>query len=865
MLAVKYVNEIKEFFRHLKKDDEFEIRFGQFIQNIHFQEGMTEEEFPAKQKFIPNIDVEHFDKIYTKTDLFSNKKPIEEISAVWTSGGQMRTIYILDPNKLTAISKSIEFKDRINTLNIPELSCRISVMNEKKIENIKLDRVNIIRFRDRISKFSKDSLWKYEFTKIISRHVDTDDDATVVWKDIIEQSKKKNYDNYELEIEFIDEVKDIDFIITSLQNQIASVLKEIDKGYILKIKKEEIYKDIKNLLSNRYTFIKNSVNLDFNRNLVSKVLTLKRSNLGEIETKRYAVTEKADGLRMLLFQGNENVYLINSNNEIRDILTEKGFKLKCKTDNSSLIDGEFVDKIGFMAFDILIYKSEDVTHLNLIERHKLLDEFVKSCKSKKIQMKKFYITIDDNTSAKLKTQKESGIYDLTRQVLSTKYPYEIDGVIFTPIDATYWNKETYKWKPPEQTTIDFLARLHKSDSEIMTFYLFVGINTSEDRKKTKVISNDEYRKLFPKIKKNTNYYPTLFDPSFIWKIETERAKKFNIRDNIVVELFWNGEEWDFLRIREDKTSGYLKFNNNFGNNWKVAIDNWDTIIKPITENMITGKETVPFFVDKAEKKTNIKAMRRFHNYIKNYSYETYANDVDWLLEIAGGRLGDLHKWINAKIKNVVVTDIDREALQIGRERYDSLTKKPKTKVFEIIADAKENIQEILKSEKLAKSFDVIACQFAIHFFFENEKILDKFISNVDDNLKKGGYFIASALDGKQVFDLIEKNRMSTGQTLDLNTNNGQTVFSFKKLFTGRKFLSLEGEIAVFVESIGGLRNEYLVDFTLLKNKFRKKGYKVIECTPFEKFYKDFSEINELSDVEKIYSFMGILIIFQKNK
>jgi mRNA (guanine-N7-)-methyltransferase len=294
------------------------------------------------------------------------------------------------------------------------------------------------------------------------------------------------------------------------------------------------------------------------------------------------------------------------------------------------------------------------------------------------------------------------------------------------------------------------------------------------------------------------------------------------------------------------------------------MDNWDSIIKPITQDMIRGKEAVPFFVDKAEKKTNIKTMRKFHNSIKKYSYDKYANNVDWLLEIAGGRLGDLHKWINASVSNVVVTDIDREALQIGRERYDSLTSKPKTKVYELVANAKEDLKSILKTEKLAKDYNVVACQFGIHFFFENEKTLDQFIENVDNNLASKGYFIATALDGKQVFDLIEKNRMSTGQTLDLNTSGGNTVFSVKKLYNGKKFLGIGGEIAVYVESIGGVRNEYLVDFTILKNKFKKKGYKIVECTSFDKFYKGFLENNiEMTEVEKKYSFMNNLFVVQK--
>ena len=52
-------------------------------------------------------------------------------------------------------------------------------------------------------------------------------------------------------------------------------------------------------------------------------------------------------------------------------------------------------------------------------------------------------------------------------------------------------------------------------------------------------------------------------------------------------------------------------------------------------------------------------------------------------------------------------------------------------------------------------FSLISIQFAIHYFFENEKSLDKLVENIDANLKVGGLFMGTCFDGSIVWDRLK--------------------------------------------------------------------------------------------------------------
>ena len=54
--------------------------------------------------------------------------------------------------------------------------------------------------------------------------------------------------------------------------------------------------------------------------------------------------------------------------------------------------------------------------------------------------------------------------------------------------------------------------------------------------------------------------------------------------------------------------------------------------------------------------------------------------------------------------------------------------------------------------KGAGGFNISSIQFALHYMFENASTLHKFLTNISECTKLGGYFIGTSYDGKKIFD-----------------------------------------------------------------------------------------------------------------
>ena len=216
--------------------------------------------------------------------------------------------------------------------------------------------------------------------------------------------------------------------------------------------------------------------------------------------KNYAVTEKADGDRKLLYISETGkIYLIDTNMNVQFT----GAVTSEKTIYNSLLDGEYIklDKEGnyihrYMAFDIYYVNKKSVREFIFVsndedvpvskQRLPLLQEFTSLIKPISVLEEKGEIETKQPahlTEFKVQCKSfyyESSIFESCARVMSyTKdavYEYNIDGLIFTPtnlaagaskvgekagpLKKTTW-AASFKWKPPAYNTIDFLVSVKK--------------------------------------------------------------------------------------------------------------------------------------------------------------------------------------------------------------------------------------------------------------------------------------------------------------------------------------------------------------------------------------------------------------------
>ena len=143
----------------------------------------------------------------------------------------------------------------------------------------------------------------------------------------------------------------------------------------------------------------------------------------------------------------------------------------------------------------------------------------------------------------------------------------------------------------------------------------------------------------------------------------------------------------------------------------------------------------------ARKDSSIINIRMFHNWVKNQLIRKVCSLVHkrnpTLLDLAVGKGGDMNKWVSNHINYVVGFDINKDSLfgeSGATERYTSLVRrmkfnKPNYKFYEMDLSKPDNIDKI--SNILGnKKFDLVSCQFAIHYFFLDSTSLDNFIKIV---------------------------------------------------------------------------------------------------------------------------------------
>ena len=127
-----------------------------------------------------------------------------------------------------------------------------------------------------------------------------------------------------------------------------------------------------------------------------------------------------------------------------------------------------------------------------------------------------------------------------------------------------------------------------------------------------------------------------------------------------------------------------------------------------------------------------------------------------------------------------------------------------------------------------EGFDVVSCQFALHYFFKNLETLNNFLRNVSETCALGGYFIGTAYDGKSLFKKLKS--IETGKSL-VSTINGKTIWNIQKMYEGDEFeddsSSIGYGINVYQDSINKTFLEYLINFDYLTLMLKHYGFELV--------------------------------------
>ena len=319
-------------------------------------------------------------------------------------------------------------------------------------------------------------------------------------------------------------------------------------------------------------------------------------------------------------------------------------------------------------------------------------------------------TIDDKESEEYLDLKDemnelkgdTKIFAECNKVYKRDYIYEIDGLIFTPrnlfvgedpgkIQRNMFHGRWYrsfKWKPPEQNTIDFLVEIvkdpkDKESDEISwmnnngnitpykTLILKVGYDPKMHTKFNSCRILNENLVFEPKYSnvpfkptdpymKNIHLAHVPLEDNTLYTLEDKNI----IQDNMIVECIYDPNEttifkWKPMRIRDNLNP----------NDFVTATNVWNCIHNPVTLDMITtgsieGENEFDIYYNRIMKRGDRSSapMYDLHSYIKKKLIKDNTFGSKNLLDMSVGKSGDLNHWIDADVNMLVGIDISNDGL-----------------------------------------------------------------------------------------------------------------------------------------------------------------------------------------------------------
>lgn len=239
-----------------------------------------------------------------------------------------------------------------------------------------------------------------------------------------------------------------------------------------------------------------------------------------------------------------------------------------------------------------------------------------------------------------------------------------------------------------------------------------------------------------------------------------------------------------------------------------------------------------------------KNMRCFHNKVKSrlISKGVDMTDGKTLLDIGCGRGGDLYKWEKCALEYVYAYDPNPAYIEEATRRLNS-------------SNLNCNYEFSTKMFKGGENcFDIVSCQFAVHYLFESDDTLNEHLKYVACMLKPGGVYIGTCVDGDSVIERVsplhynyfsnkavcirvpymDKIRQETG--VPLNVHLAGT------LYFGEKSIS----------------HEFVVKKDVLTRRCEAVGLRLVSYTPFKEYNAEmnFKMGSDFSDCSYMYtSFM----------
>merc|ERR1712168_171634 len=224
-------------------------------------------------------------------------------------------------------------------------------------------------------------------------------------------------------------------------------------------------------------------------------------------------------------------------------------------------------------------------------------------------------------------------------------------------------------------------------------------------------------------------------------------------------------------------------------------------------------------------------MRNFNNFMKTLLINMYTKQGDRVFDMASGKGGDLNKWKSRRVSHVTFADVARESVEQSRERYEERHSRFFTANFHVADLSRADSHQWEPPLEPDSKFDVVSCQFALHYCFESQKQCKTFVRNAAQNLKKGGYFFGTTCWSEELVrrwrEVKRKGKNQFGNAI-YSITFPESSPDPPGIFNATYHFKLEEQVDIA---------EFLVYFPVLKDNCEQNGLKLILKKSFSDFFK----------------------------
>ena len=698
--------------RPLNSTLEVEVRFGRFIYNTT----------QNSRQFINGLTWKTFSRL---RDHYTSITPPTIINSTDYSGGRFRKSIIESTSESQSQRILWTTKDRLWDDTPSEYPFRLVVSRETSIQPPRNFRSNVIRHKTRYSFLLFNDAIRLDLTEV---SMSTEDNRDVT--------------RYEAEAEILDPR-----ILPQLSSILEQILLHIYDSVELYThsQRETIISYVNTTLGGwRNLDAKNPRFLQSVRDRIDNHILVQARNLklrdmvwggliGNSNTS-YTITHKADGIRKLLVFHPSGIWLVMAPDEVMKISSDNVSDL-----NGSILDGDFIpvtrrragapdSRIWYVTYDCLsipILGDPGFAGDPSIQEkpHSLR---MNHCQNVSDRYDSSLLFLNTKTFKEFTTPEE--FFRLVR-IFFAEQPnlaYQQDGFLFTP-ESTNYNPHSDRFPLHERTLTSIPDLCKWKPKEQLTIDLSIGWKIVEPSPQ---LPRGAMRlELYASNRGQSVLFTGSRHVPFVNQVNASHPLLANLPDGTVVEFGWDYNENLLVphRLRLDKP---------FPNNLDIAVDVWEDIHNPITENIIRGE--------------SFALVRRYHNQIKRQLHHK-AQSNDTLLDIGSGRGGDVSKW--SRYSKIVAVEpnplhfqeLQRRIIQLGMQN----------KVF-LVQTRGEDTQTITQAvnQFIGRPVNVVSVMLSLTFFWESEVILNGLISTITTNLAPNGKLLFFTIDGdtiRQVF------------------------------------------------------------------------------------------------------------------